>query len=473
MIVFLLCLLLAVPVSAAEPEYNCTAKVEQYVNIRKEPSSESDPIGKLYRGGVGTVLKEVETDDGLWYRIRSGPVIGYVSSQYLYTGEEAMPIIEDAAYTVAQVIPAELTVFDEPDSGSNMIDVVHESAFLDVLEEQDGWTKIVSPYQITGWVPSDQLTKKEVYSLAETLKQEEERLEQESNADETAKTESDLWQVAEEALQGTEPSRLAVMDALMAQEEARSTFLEAGGTDQEAQLIEEEILETEEDTEETGTEQLSEELTEENTEEMTEDVTEEVLPDYVLSYRSSVEKVRKAQEAAEAEQAKAHEKVDAAQKASITAAAAEKVAIEAARKAPRGAEGCEFTTKRDHTIYFPPSIGDELVSYAAQFVGNPYVWGGESLTNGCDCSGFTMLVYAKYGITLPHFAQSQAAYGTPVDKEDLQPGDLVFFERNNYIFHVAIYIGNDTVIHAASRASGICFSRLGYSSAHQLYRRLL
>ena len=84
-----------------------------------------------------------------------------------------------------------------------------------------------------------------------------------------------------------------------------------------------------------------------------------------------------------------------------------------------------------------------------------------------------MLVYAKYGITLPHFAQSQAAYGTPVDKEDLQPGDLVFFERNNYIFHVAIYIGNDTVIHAASRASGICFSRLGYSSAHQLYRRLL
>ena len=465
MIVFLLCLLLAAPVSAAEPEYNCTAKVEQYVNIRKEPSSESDPIGKLYRGGVGTVLKEVETDDGLWYRIRSGPVIGYVSSQYLYTGEEAMPIIEDAAYTVAQVIPAELTVFDEPDSGSNMIDVVHESAFLDVLEEQDGWTKIVSPYQITGWVPSDQLTKKEVYSLAETLKQEEERLEQESNADETAKTESDLWQVAEEALQGTEPSRLAVMDALMAQEEARSTFLEAGGTDQEAQMIEEEILETEEDTEESGTEYLPEE--------MTEDVTEEVLPDYVLSYRSSVEKVRKAQEAAEAEQAKAHEKVDAAQKASITAAAAEKVAIEAARKAPRGAEGCEFTTKRDHTIYFPPSIGDELVSYAAQFVGNPYVWGGESLTNGCDCSGFTMLVYAKYGITLPHFAQSQAAYGTPVDKEDLQPGDLVFFERNNYIFHVAIYIGNDTVIHAASRASGICFSRLGYSSAHQLYRRLL
>ncbi len=465
MIVFLLCLLLAAPVSAAEPEYNCTAKVEQYVNIRKEASSESDPIGKLYRGGVGTVLKEVETDDGLWYRIRSGPVIGYVSSQYLYTGEEAMPIIEDAAYTVAQVIPAELTVFDEPDSGSNMIDIVHESAFLDVLEEQDGWTKIVSPYQITGWVPSDQLTKKEVYSLAETLKQEEERLEQEANADETAKTESDLWQVAEEALQGTEPSRLAVMDALMAQEEARSTFLEAGGTDQEAQMIEEEILETEEDTEESGTEYLPEE--------MTEDVTEEILPDYVLSYRSSVEKVRKAQEAAEAEQAKAHEKVDAAQKASITAAAAEKVAIEAARKAPRGAEGCEFTTKRDHTIYFPPSIGDELVSYAAQFVGNPYVWGGESLTNGCDCSGFTMLVYAKYGITLPHFAQSQAAYGTPVDKEDLQPGDLVFFERNNYIFHVAIYIGNDTVIHAASRASGICFSRLGYSSAHQLYRRLL
>ena len=473
MFIFLLCLMLAMPVSAAEPEYDCTANVEEYVNIRKEPSSESDSVGKLYRGGVGQVIKEVETDSGLWYRIRSGRVTGYVSSQYLFTGEEALPVIEEAAYTVAQVIPAELTVYDEPDTGSNMIDVVRESTFLDVLEEQDGWTKIVSPYQITGWVPSDQLTKKEVYDLAETLKQEEERLQQIENADETAREESDLWQVAEEALQGTEPSRLAVMDALMAQEEARSTFLEEGGTDREAQMIEEEILGTENEDEETGTETPSEELTEEPTEEPVEDLTEETLPDYVITYRRAVEKVQEAQQAAEAEQEKAHEKVDAAQKASITAAAAEKVAIEAARKAPRGAEGSQFTTKRDHTIYFPPSIGDELVSYAAQFVGNPYVWGGESLTNGCDCSGFTMLVYAKYGITLPHFAQSQAAYGTPVSKEDLQPGDLVFFESNNYIFHVAIYIGNDTVIHAASRASGICFSRLGYSSAHQIYRRLL
>ena len=196
-------------------------------------------------------------------------------------------------------------------------------------------------------------------------------------------------------------------------------------------------------------------------------------PEYAHSYRSAVEEVLEARQAMEAEQERTDAIIAKAQRASVKASAAERVAIEAARNAPRGAEGCEYTTQRDHTIYYLPSLGEELVSYAAQFVGNPYVWGGESLTNGCDCSGFTMLVYARYGIELPHFAMSQATFGTPVEEEDLQPGDLVFFERGDYIYHVAIYIGNGTIIHAASSSSGICFSNLHYSTANLLFRRLL
>ena len=92
----------------------------------------------------------------------------------------------------------------------------------------------------------------------------------------------------------------------------------------------------------------------------------------------------------------------------------------------------------------------DLVQYAKQFVGNPYVWGGTSLTNGADCSGFTLSIYKKYGVSLPHHAASQAQLGTKVDYNSAQPGDLVFYAKNGRINHVAIYIGNGQVIHASS-----------------------
>ena len=83
----------------------------------------------------------------------------------------------------------------------------------------------------------------------------------------------------------------------------------------------------------------------------------------------------------------------------------------------------------------------DLVQFAKQFVGNPYVWGGTSLTNGADCSGFTMSIYKKYGVSLPHHAASQAQLGTKIEYGSAQPGDLVFYAKNGSINHVAIYIG--------------------------------
>lgn len=104
----------------------------------------------------------------------------------------------------------------------------------------------------------------------------------------------------------------------------------------------------------------------------------------------------------------------------------------------------------------------DLVQYAKQFVGNPYVWGGTSLTNGADCSGFTLSIYKKYGISLPHHAASQAQLGTGVSLGEAQPGDLVFYAKNGVINHVAIYIGNGQVIHASSPKTGIKISSVNY-----------
>jgi cell wall-associated hydrolases (invasion-associated proteins) len=113
-----------------------------------------------------------------------------------------------------------------------------------------------------------------------------------------------------------------------------------------------------------------------------------------------------------------------------------------------------------------------LVQYAKQFIGNPYVWGGTSLTSGADCSGFTMSVFKKYGISLPHHAASQAQMGTKVSLADTQPGDLVFYAKNGKINHVAIYIGGGQVVHASSPKTGIKISSVNYRTPAGVRRYL-
>ena len=95
--------------------------------------------------------------------------------------------------------------------------------------------------------------------------------------------------------------------------------------------------------------------------------------------------------------------------------------------------------------------GQAVANYALQFVGNPYVWGGSSLTNGTDCSGFTMAVYANFGVSLPHYTGSQEHSGTAVNSlAEAQPGDLILYSG-----HVAIYLGNNQIVHASNPRYGI------------------
>ena len=104
----------------------------------------------------------------------------------------------------------------------------------------------------------------------------------------------------------------------------------------------------------------------------------------------------------------------------------------------------------------------DLCQYAKQFIGNPYVWGGTSLTKGADCSGFVLSVFKKYGVTLPHYSGSQAKCGTAVSMSEIKAGDLVFYGRGKTINHVAIYIGNGQVVHASNKREGIKISNVNY-----------
>lgn len=101
-------------------------------------------------------------------------------------------------------------------------------------------------------------------------------------------------------------------------------------------------------------------------------------------------------------------------------------------------------------------------SYAQNFIGNPYVLGGTSLTNGTDCSGFVQSVYSKYGVSLPRTSSSQSCAGSSVSLSDVQAGDLIFYASNGSVNHVAMYIGGGKVVHASNRRDGIKVSNMNY-----------
>ncbi len=130
----------------------------------------------------------------------------------------------------------------------------------------------------------------------------------------------------------------------------------------------------------------------------------------------------------------------------------------ARRRREQAAQSSSKTESAQETVnktYNPPvgGSGSAVVDYAVQFVGNPYVWGGTSLTNGADCSGFVMSVYGAFGVGLPHSSSAMRSVGYGVSADQVQPGDIICYSG-----HVAIYIGNGAIVHASTRREGIKIS---------------
>ena len=111
----------------------------------------------------------------------------------------------------------------------------------------------------------------------------------------------------------------------------------------------------------------------------------------------------------------------------------------------------------------------QIVNFALKYVGNPYVWGGTSLTKGADCSGFVQSVMKNFGISLPRVSRDQANSGRAVTSSQMRPGDLIFYANSSgTVNHVAMYIGNGQIVHAASRRSGIRISTWNYRTPYRI-----
>lgn len=153
-------------------------------------------------------------------------------------------------------------------------------------------------------------------------------------------------------------------------------------------------------------------------------------------------------------------------------AAEKKAAQEAAAKAMREA-AAKNSSSSEETVTAPvissgsgSALGQSVADFACQFVGNPYVYGGTSLTNGADCSGFVMSVYSNFGVSLPHSSSADRSVGSAVNGlENAQPGDIICYSG-----HVALYIGNGQIVHASTAKTGIIISNANYRSILSIRR---
>lgn len=337
------------PQTASEFADIAVAQVNHYVNVRQEPDTESEILGKLYDKSAATVLET--TEDG-WYRITSGNVNGYVKAEYVVVGDEELA--KSVGTRLATVTTTTLFVRTEPTTEAKVLTMLPDGDDVVVTDEStEGWAK-VSTADGDGYVALDYVTLSTEYIHAESKAEEEARLARE------------------------EAERQA---AARAAEEARKA--------REAEAA-----------------------------------------------RAAAE-----QEAAR----KAAEKQEAKKSGSGSGAAASSSAA-----ADGSSAGSGSGSSAGQSTQTASSNGQAVVDYARQFLGNPYVYGGNSLTNGTDCSGFVKGVYAAFGINLPRTSAEQRSVGYAVSLSEIQPGDIVCYSG-----HVGIYAGNNTLIHASNEKTGI------------------
>lgn len=316
------------------------AKVVKYLNIRQKPSEDAEIVGKLYKGAVGIVLKEV--DDG-WTKIESGTVTGWVNNDYIVRGKKAESYANKVCKKKAKVMTETLRVREKPDTDSTIVTLIGINEEMQVLQEKGDWVAVKVDEDLKGYVSKEYVKIEFDFDYATSLEEE----------------------------------RLAELAEMREQDE------------------------------------------------------ENVNRQYVVQSEQQSQSQGVRQELKEEQKQTNNESINSSSGGQQTSSSRQKI-----------------------------------VDYAVQFVGNPYVYGGTSLTNGTDCSGFTQGIYRHFGVSINRTSREQANNGKAVSLDNVKPGDLIFYKNGSTIGHVALYIGDGKVVHASSERVGITISNMYYRTPY-------
>lgn len=326
---------------------------------------------------------------GDWTKIRSGNVEGYVPTDALYTGEEAKKHAKEYETDVVTVLADVLNVRSGQGTENDILtQVMFKQQFEVTGEPESGWYP-VKVNEFDGWVCGDYVEAETTFSYAETKEEEEQRLEEEKALQESGMTQPADTQRNSAAESNSQRNR---------SQSNRTTAVRANGT-----------VGTQEQT--SGT---SETQTQTNGAAGTRPQVNGTTgtPTQTNGTRSDSTAVVQDRDELQADGTAEVQEADVA----------------------------------DTQEY----AGQAVIDFACQFIGNPYVWGGTSLTNGADCSGFVQSVYANFGIALPRTTWDMVNVGYEVSYDQALPGDLVLYDG-----HVGLYMGDGTIVNAMNEAQGI------------------
>lgn len=469
---------------AAETDTSMTgelafAQCEEYINIRQEPDENSEVVAKIYNDNAATIISKT----GDWYQITSGNAFGYVKADYLVTGDEASAIAEKVQYHIARIHPEELYIRSEKSEESTAVGSVHQADEVDAVSYDNGaWIQIVADDGTEGYINAyyaDYLT---CYPVAETLEEEQDRLKNQADTSETGEGSG------QGAIYGVEKAAEYTEPVSYDSESSSDTGSGADGSGNDGYTESSDSYDSgysEENTDTStadGSQDYSTDTSDSGSADSTgsgdsytesDNSTAETDGSYSEPDNSYIEPEAPETDASYSEPETSAPETDAPYTEPETSAPETDAPYsEPETSAPEtDAPYTEPETSAPETeapateeSSSSSDLGQQIASYAVQFVGNPYVYGGTSLTNGADCSGFVQSVFANFGIGLSRTAASQASGGTSVSLDSLQAGDLLFYSSSGSIDHVALYIGGGQIVHAANSASGIIISNAYYST---------
>lgn len=416
---------------------------EDCVMIRKEPSVDSEAVGKLYFGAGFEILDEA---DG-WIHIQSGNCEGYVSADYVVTGKAAEEVAKntETVNSYAKIIADSVEIKAAASDDAEVIATAGSEEILEVIAviPESDWTK-VNKDGVEGYVKNQAVEVGVDYTSAITMEEEAQR-------------EAELQRALEE-------------ERLAAEAAAQQTETPAEETETPVEQTEAPVEETEAPAEQT-------EAPVEETEapaEQTEAPAEEVPVENNVYVEDTWETVW----ATEGVNVRAYADSSSDRVGSLS----QGESITRTGICDNGWSRVDYNgaTAYIHSDYLTTSepvaetpsyneentntssLGQQIVDFARQFIGGPYVWGGTSLTNGADCSGFVQSVYANFGYSLPRTCTPQLNYGYSVSFDELQPGDLIGYAYGGEIGHIAIYTGNGNIVHASDYSTGIIETSMYY-----------
>ena len=457
-----------IPTKEGEYINRAFSNVKDYSYIRSAPNEESKWTGKLYDDSTVTVLEY----KGDWTKIRSGSVEGYVPADVLYTGDEAKKRAKDYETNVVTVLADVLNVRSGQGTENDILtQVMFRQQYEAAGEPVNGWYP-VKVDGFDGWVCGDYVEAETTFSYAESREEEEQRLAQgETRARGDARSAGtdgrpQTGGASRTQPEGTQAGTAAGMQANGAQAGAAAGMQANAASGTQADKAQADAA--------SGIRANGAQA----------NAASGMQADGAQANAASRIQANGAQvNAASGTQANgAHSNGTQANAASETQANGAQAnaasgtqagstgidsmgrpQVEGVQTGDRGVSvtgnsGGDNTPQADGTAEVQEAAavgsqqyaGQAVIDYACQFIGNPYVWGGTSLTNGADCSGFVQSVYANFGIALPRTTYDMVNVGYEVSYDQALPGDLVLYDG-----HVGLYMGDGTIVNAMNEAQGI------------------